>query len=243
MIAQYVGLGLAAGLFLYKYRDMLDFWDRADFAIWEKYRGFLRINRDIFIRTIFLTLAFGFFFSVSSAESAMILAVNTILLQYLHWMSYGIDGFAYAAESLVGKYHGAADRRRFNETIQWCMVWGLGLAVLYSATYGLGSETLLSVFTDQQDVMEAARPYLIWMIILPIAGFASYIWDGIFVGMTASVAMRNSMFMAFALFLITYYAGYGFLGAHAIWVAMCVFLFARGAIQWGMFWVKGAALR
>ena len=109
VIAQYVGLLLAIVLFFFKYRYLLNHLSTAAILKWEELHQFLSINGDIFIRTFCLTFAFGFFYSQSSVGGEELLAVNVILLQFLNWMSYGVDGFAYAAESLVGKYKGAKE--------------------------------------------------------------------------------------------------------------------------------------
>jgi MATE family multidrug resistance protein len=242
LIAQYFGLALAVGLFLYRYQGYLAHFRLAAIAEWQKLLGFLRVNADIFIRTLCLTGAFGYFYSQSSAEGAMVLAVNTILLQFLNWMSYGVDGFAYASESLVGKYKGAGDPAKTKQAIKLSFVWGMGLAVLFSLSYSLLGDQLLRLFTNQADVLTAAQPYLFWMILLPILGTPCYIWDGVYIGLTASAAMRNSMLAAVVVFLLVNWLAAG-LGNHGLWLALLLFLAARGAAQYGLFYKKGLALQ
>ncbi len=242
LIAQYFGLLLAIALFFYRYRYLLPHFRLRAIAAWGELTGFLRINADIFLRTLCLTGAFGFFYSQSSGQGEMALAVNTILLQYLNWMSYGVDGFAYASESLVGKYKGAGNRSRTRRAIRLSFGWGMGLALLFSLGYGLAGEGLLRLFTNQPDVIAAARPYLFWMILFPLLGTPSYIWDGVYIGLTASVSMRNSMLAAVVIFLLGYYLSVG-LGNHGLWLALLLFLFARGVIQQWLFARKGLELR
>jgi len=242
VIAQYVGLLAAVGLFFYKYSYLLEFFKARAIMEWQKLRQFLSVNADIFIRTLFLTGAFGFFYSQSAAEGAMILAVNTILLQFLNWMSYGVDGFAYASESLVGKYKGAGSEAKTRQAINYSFAWGMGLAALFSLGYGLGGRQLLYLFTNQQDVIQAALPFLFWMILLPIFGTPCYIWDGVYIGLTASKAMRNSMLLAFAVFIAAYFLTRP-LGNHGLWLTLLAFLAARGAFQHALYWWKGLALR
>jgi len=241
LLAQYFGLLMAGALFAYKYRSLLAHFRLAAIAEWEKLSGFLRVNSDIFIRTLCLTTAFGFFYSQSSAIGGMALAVNTILLQFLNWMSYGVDGFAYASESLVGKYKGAGDAGKTRQAIRLSFAWGMGLALLFSLSYGFFGDALLRLFTNQADVLSAAQAYLFWMAIFPILGTPCYIWDGVYIGLTASVAMRNSMLLAFGLFLLANYLSGG-LGNHGLWLALLLFLVARAGFQQWLFYRRGLAL-
>lgn len=242
VIAQYCGLFLAVGMFLYRYGYLLEHFQRAAILQFDKLKQFLSINADIFIRTLALTGAFAFFYSQSSAEGDMVLAVNTILLQFLNWMSYGVDGFAFASEALVGKYKGAADDSKTQRAIRLSFAWGMGLALFFSLSYGLFGTELLRVFTNQQDVLSAARPFLFWMALLPLFGTPCYIWDGVFIGLTASRAMRNSMILAFVIFIATYFATIP-LGNNGLWLTLLLFLLARGGIQQWMYWRRGLELR
>ena len=243
VIAQYAGLTLALLLFFGKYRSLLQAFRREALIKWGEFRRFLLINRDIFLRTLSLTFAFAFFYSQSSAEGAMILAVNTILMQFLNWMSYGVDGFAFAAEALVGKYAGAEDRPQTYRAIRYSFYWGMGLAVLFSLLYGVGGQWLLPVFTDQPDVIAQTLPFLFWMALLPIVGSPCYIWDGIYIGLTASKAMRNSMLLALLVFLAAYWLLTPLYGNHGLWLALLIFLGARGAFQHILYWKRGLELQ
>ena len=243
VVAQYAGFVLGLILFFYKYRTYLKFLEIKVLAKWEALRRFLSINGDIFIRTFFLTFAFGFFYSQSSAFGENLLAVNVILLQYLNWMSYGIDGFAFASESLVGKYFGARDERGTLRAIRLSFLWSAALAVGVALIYAIFGRQLLYIFTDQVEVVEAAIPYMGWMVLFPIIAFGCYIWDGVYIGLTASRAMRNSMLIALMVYLIAYYALSGPYTNHGLWAALLIFLGARGAFQWWLFQKYKFALR
>ncbi len=243
VIAQYAGLLLAFGLFLYRYRYLLAHFRRRAIMEWRVLRQFLSINADILIRTLCLTFAFGFFYSQSSSEGELILAVNVILLQFLNWMSYGVDGFAYASEALVGKYAGAGDPGKTRRAIGLSFAWGMGLAVLYSLAYTFLGEPFLRVFTDQRDVIRAALPFLFWMGIFPVLSTPCYIWDGVFIGLTASRAMRNTMILAFAVYMAAYLLIGVDYGNHGLWLALLIFMVARGLIQHAFFAWKGTELR
>ena len=148
-------------------------------------------------------------------------------------MSYGVDGFAYAAESLVGKYAGKRDPERTKAMIRRSFVWGMALAAGYALLYGLAGDPLLHIFTDQPEVLATARPYLFWMALFPLLSTPCYIWDGIFIGLVASKAMRNSMILAVAVYLLSYYPLQATWGNHGLWAALLLFMVARGAImQW-----------
>lgn len=240
VIAQYVGVFSALFLFLYKYKYLFKSFEQSVLLAAQEFSGFLRVNSDIFLRTFCLTIAFGFFYSQSAAAGPEILAVNTILMQFLNWMSFGVDGFAYAAESLVGKYTGANQSSTTRKTIQLSMYWGMGLAGCFSFVYGVWGTNLVHLFTDQANIVEAATPYLWWMVLLPIIGTPCYIWDGIFVGLTAVKAMRNSMLVALIAYLVCYlvlsyfYAEPQFL-SNVLWLSLITFLAVRGLVQWLLF--------
>ena len=239
LIAQYFGLLLAIILFLIRYKNYATYLKRQSILRWDELKHFLSINADIFVRTLFLTFAFGFFYSQSSAYGEMILAVNVILLQFVTWMSYGIDGFAFASESLVGKYAGAKDAINTKKAINYSFAWGMGLAVLYSLLYGLFGRQLVEVFTDQASVITATLPFVFWMVLFPILSTPCYIWDGVFIGLTASKAMRNSMLLAFSFYLSTYFFLGQQWGNHGLWLALLLFMLARGLIQQVLFVRKG----
>lgn len=244
VIAQYTGVLLALGLFYYKYSHLFAHMQRAVFLKKEAFKQFLSINSDIFIRTFFLTFVFGFFYSQSASGGNMILAVNVILLNFLNWMSYGVDGFAFASESLVGKYKGIGHPQNLNRAIRLSFAWGMAMAALFSLAYWFGGGTILRLFTNQEDVIVAATPFLFWMAIFPLLSTPCYIWDGVYIGLTASRAMRNTMILAFIFYLAVHFAFKEIWGNnHSIWFALLLFMVARGGIQHLFFWKKGLALR
>lgn len=244
VIAQYAGVLLALGLFFYKYSYLFQHLQRAVLLKKEAFREFLKINGDIFIRTFFLTFVFGFFYSQSAKGGDMILAVNVILLNYLNWMSYGVDGFAFASESLVGKYKGAGNDGKLKKAIRLSFVWGMALAALFSLAYWQGGEAILRLFTDQQDVILAATPFLFWMAIFPLLSTACYIWDGVYIGLTATKAMRSTMMIAFVIYLAIHFTFKELWDDnHALWLALLLFMIARGGIQHLFFWKKGVELK
>ena len=110
--------------------------------------------------------------------------------------------------------------------------WGIFFGVSFTLAYYLGGRTMLTFFTDNQTVLNEAKKYLPWLIFIPLASFASFIWDGIYIGATASKAMRNTMLISSILFFfVPYYIFHPYLGVHALWMAMLLFMLSRGVAQ------------
>jgi MATE family multidrug resistance protein len=231
VIAQYAGLVLGIILFLKKYTQLFNFWNNADFFNWNKLRAFFRVNVDIIIRTLCLIFVFAFFTAESAKINDTILAVNTVLIQYFMVFSYLTDGFAYAAEALTGKFIGAKNQTDLKKTIKLLFAWGLYISIPFTLTYVFAGDYLLLLLTNNVDVISAASPYLFWIGMVPIITFAAFIWDGIYIGATASVPMRNTLLIATVLvFLPTYYALKGSLENHSLWLALMLFMIARGVL-------------
>ena len=232
VIAQYTGLLIALLLFMVKYRQLLTDLNAQALKRLDKLSLFLKINGDIFLRTFCLTFVFGFFYAQSSKMQANTLEINTILMQFLNWMSYGVDGFAYAAESLVGKYLGASNKDKLKLAVRQSFRWGMGMALVYALVYLFFGESLLAIFTNDPILIAASSAYLYWMFILPIAGTPCYIWDGIFVGLAASREMRNGMLIALLSFLLSYFLLKTNYGNDGLWASLTIFLVFRALILW-----------
>ena len=228
VIAQYLGLACAVIFYLRKYGDLLEGWDLKEALFLPDLKRFFAISGDIFIRTLCLVFSHTFFTAKSAAVSDTILAVNTILLQFIYFLAYTVDGFAIAAESLIGRYKGAADTRNLRVAVRYVFIWGLCLAAVFSLTYGLLGHSLLYVFTNKSDLVKQALPYLIWVALTPIINAVAYLWDGIFIGATASKPLRNAMIVStFVVFFPAYYLLKP-LGNHGLWLALMLYSVARG---------------
>lgn len=244
VVAQYIGFFLLLAIILLKYRSHFDDLSLKALKALEPIKHFMNINKDIFIRTIFLTFAFGFFYSQSSKMGAMILAGNLILLQFLNWMSYGIDGFAFAAESLVGKYKGRNDQPGLHRIINRLLIWGLVLALVYTTVFVVFGRFLSGIFSDDLAVIEISEQFLFWMYLMPVLAFLSYMWDGIYIGLTASKAMVSTMFQSLIIYLAVYFILKIYIVEnHALWLALGLFLLSRGILQQFLFRKKGMALK
>jgi MATE family multidrug resistance protein len=178
-----------------------------------------------------LIFSFAFFTAESAKTNDTILAVNTVLLQYLFVFSYITDGFAHAAEALVGKYVGAKDKGQLKTVIRKLFMWGFALSLIFSFTYLVGGNQMLYLLTDNLVVIGAAQPYLFWLGLVPVLTFAAFIWDGIYIGATASKAMRNALLVStFLVFLPAYYLLIGPMGNQGLWLAMMLFMVSRGVL-------------
>jgi len=234
VLAQYTGFFLAIAFLVWKYRDYLKQMELKALKETESLKHFFLVNRDIFIRTALLVFVFTYFTDRSADMGDVILAANTILLQYFYWMAYGVDGFAFAAESVIGKYTGKKDKQGMLKGVKLCFAWGMGLALAITLFYAVSGQWLLGVFTDQMAVISAASPYLFWMIVMPLIATPCFIWDGVFIGLTASKALRDSMVVSVIIFMLVYLLFSSGMGNHGLWLAMCIFMVVRGVLQVGM---------
>lgn len=231
VLAQYSGLLLAIIIWVRRYGH---FWHDIRWRAalqWRKMIRFFQVNADIFLRSLCMIAVFTFIPYISSSMGDEILAANTLLMQLFTLTSYVMDGFAYAGESLVGKYVGAKDRFKLRLTIRYLMCWGVALAVAFTLLFVFGGEMLLRILAKDEAVIGTAMIYMFWTYLLPFTGFAAFIYDGIYIGATATAAMRNVMFVATAIFFIIYYALAAHWGNHALWFAFIVFLIFRGLLM------------
>ncbi|WP_430813261.1 MATE family efflux transporter [Carboxylicivirga sp. RSCT41] len=231
VVANGVGFILSLILFLKRYSYILKEFNIKVILNKNGLLRFLDVSGDIFLRTLCIIVVFTFFTSKSAGTGDLILAANSALLQFLFLFSYFLDGFAYAAEALVGKFTGSKNITEVRRTVRYLFGWGAGFALLFVGIYGGLGKQILLLFTNQADVIEVAGTYLPWLIILPITGFSSFIWDGIYIGATASRLMRNTMLLATVVFFSLFYALKADIGNHALWLAMNCFMLGRGLFQ------------
>lgn len=229
LISTYLSVILAVYLFLRRYTSYLKFFNRSTLFDSEKLKRYFSVNKDIFIRTLCIMITFTYFTVASAAQGELVLAANTILLQFWYTLSYGIDGFAYAAESLIGKYTGSREAKKLKKAVTLTLVWGMGIGLAGTLIYALFGTRLLHIFTDNMEVIEHAKSVLVWTILAPAMASACYVLDGIFIGATHTVPMRNSMIIAtFAIFFPAYYLFTSLYGVHGLWLAMLLFMILRG---------------
>ena len=142
-----------------------------------------------------------------------------------------MDGFAYAGEALVGKYLGANDRPALRQMVHQLFIWGIGLSVVFTLVYGIGGKEFLGLITNEQSVIAASSAYFYWVLAIPLAGFAAFLYDGIFIGATATRWMLYAMSIATIAFFLIYYGFREAMGNHALWLAFITYLALRGIVQ------------
>ena len=229
VIAQYTGLLTALVFMLVKYRRYLIPLEKRILLQADKLKRFFKVNADFMIRSILLVLTIAFFTNQSAKLGDDILAVNMILMQFFYIFSYFTDGFAYAGEALVGRFVGAHDVVNLKKTVKYLLLWGLGLSIPFTLLYWAFPETFIHWISDRPEVALQARPYHLYMILIPVITFAAFIWDGIYIGATAAREIRNTMIIASLLvFLPAWYFLMPVYGNHGLWVAFLLFMVARG---------------
>ena len=240
VIAQYAGLLVALGLLAKYYGRLRVHRGTGTLCFGETHNAspllhFFAINRDIFLRTLCLVAVNLFFTSAGARQGAVILSVNTVMLQLYLFFSYFMDGFAYAGEALCGKAYGAHNGTAFRETLRRLWMWMVIVTIAYTLLYIIGGHWIVSLLTDEPQVIETSREYLWWAWLIPVAGCVAFIWDGVFIGMTATRGMLVSSFLSALIFFAVYYFSlftlHFSLHNHGLWLAQVVYLATRGIIQ------------
>lgn len=188
---------------------------------------FVKLNRDIFLRSLCLQAAFSFMTFQGASFGDDVVAANAVLMSFLMIISYGMDGFAYAMEAMVGKAIGAKDRHQLSASLIGTFFWSLIICLGLSALFGLAGSHLIAMITSIEVVQQQAAMYLPWLVVMPLASMWCFLLDGIFVGATRGKDMRNSMFVATCSFFAVFYLFPG-LENHALWLAMTSFMIMRG---------------
>ena len=229
VVAQYAGF-IVAVAFLWKYyRKLFRSWNVIDRV--HTFRAFLSVNRDIFLRTLCLVTVNLYFTSAGARQGAEILAVNTLLMQLYLLFSYILDGFAYAGEALGGRYWGAKNRYAYNDVVRRLFGWGALMTVVFTCIYVIGGMPFLRLLTNEPSVVEASKAYVWWAYLVPAAGVAAFVWDGIFIGTTQTRGMLLSSAIAALVFFVTATITIKTMGNHGLWLSMILYLATRGLIQ------------
>lgn len=215
VVAQWTGLLTASTLMFFRYRrntfSFLAAKDLEGIFRGGETRRFFVMNTDLFVRSLcFIAIYIGFT-TISAGYGDLLLAVCSIMMKLLMIFSYFTDGFAYAGEALTGRYIGAGDRPMLKQTVRWTFAWSMGIAVLFMGIYHFGGRWLLEMMTSDTAVINMSEHYLPWLLLMPVVGCAAFTWDGIYIGATASKAMRNSMLWAVLAFVAVWAIGIGIL--------------------------------
>ena len=228
VVSEYAGLLLGLFLCLRELRSRPGRWRRDLIFDWQDVFRMLTVNRNIFIRTACLIFVFVFFTSRGARQGDLLLSANAILLNFQALMALALDGFANAAEALVGRSVGAQDRVLFLRAVKISTLWALLVSIAFAMLYGCAGTTLIDIMTDLSDVRIAAREFLPWMVLSPLVSVWCFQLDGIFIGATRTREMRDMMLLStFAVFIPCWYL-FRSMGNHGLWLAFMLFFLARG---------------
>ncbi len=234
VIAEYTAAGLGGWLVLSRLPGDRAGWRKLLGTLMD-YLALLRVNRYLLVRTVTLLLVLAFFTAQGARQGDIVLAANAVLITFLMVISNGLDGFANAAEALVGEAIGQRDRRRFRQTCSAALRWSLWGAVLFTAVFVLLGPALIALLTSLASVQHEAWRYLPWLWLLPLASVGGFVLDGIFIGATRTREMQNSMLLsALVVFLPVWWLTTGW-GNHGLWFALICLMLARAAsMAWRM---------
>ena len=234
LLAQYSGLLLATAILLIRYSDISVFryaeWIEA--MRWPELKRMMSLNGNLFIRSLCFMVVYVGYTSLASRYGDAELAVSSILMKFFMFFSFFVDGFAYAGEALVGKEFGKTQEsgqssEELGKIVRLLFNWSIGVGLFFTALYAVFGDTFIATMTSDSEVITAAKPYIGWLIAMPIVSALAFMWDGVFVGATAGVQIRNAMIWAALAFVIGYISTFSWLGAQALYIAYFAHLFAR----------------
>ncbi|MFW2588160.1 MATE family efflux transporter [Sagittula sp. SSi028] len=221
--------GLALGLYLCRAAFAHGAWkDRARVFDRLRLKRMAVVNTDIMLRSLMLQAIFVSFLLWGGRFGAVTLAANQVLLQFLHIVAYALDGFAFAAEALVGQALGARAVSRLRQAGLRTSLWGLGSTVVFMLVFALFGGAIIDLMTKAPEVQATARDYLPWVVVAPLFGLACFMLDGIFIGATRTGDMRNMMALSAGLYFAAVFALTPVMGNHGLWAALMVSFVARG---------------
>lgn len=241
LVAQYSGLFLAVAILVLKY-GIIHIGTREILAAmkWPELKRMMSLNGNLFIRSLCFMVVYVGYTSLASRYGDTELAVSSILMKFFMFFSFFVDGFAYAGEALVGKEFGKIQEAGYRsqdlgQIVRLLFNWSIGVGLLFTAVYAVFGDAFIATMTSDCEVITAAKPYMGWLIAMPIVSALAFMWDGVFVGATAGVQIRNAMIWAALAFVIGYVTTFTWLGAQALYIAYFAHLIARVAyltVEW-----------
>ena len=228
VIAEYSGMLVALIFVARALRDRAGHWPLARLFRIRAYAAYFSVNGNLFIRTMALMFTFAFVTAQGARLGGLVLAANAILMNIQLLTSMALDGFAHAAEALVGKAIGQKNRNALQYSVRLSLKWSLIFAVGFCLLYLLFGPLLIRTLTDLDDVRDTAMRYLPWLVLSPLVSVWSFLYDGVYVGATRAREMRNIMlFSSLAVFLPAWFLLQGY-GNHGLWLAFTLFMASRG---------------
>jgi MATE family multidrug resistance protein len=228
VIAEYAGVVVGLLFAARALRERSGHWPMARLFNVRAYAAFFAVNANLFVRTMALIFTFAFVTAQGARLGGLVLAANAVLMNLQNLTAFALDGFAHAAEALVGKAVGQKRRDVLERSVQLALKWSLFFAVAFFVFYILIGPLLIRVLTDLPDVRATAMQFLPWLVISPLISVWSFLYDGVYVGATRSKEMRDIMLVStFAVFLPAWFLLQDY-GNHGLWLAFTIFMASRG---------------
>lgn len=231
VIAQYVGLLVAVAMLFISYRRYLVRLDWGTVFQRSALMRFLSVNRDIMLRLVCLLAVTMWFTAAGARQGGLVLAANAMLYQLFYLFSFFFDGFANAGEALCGRCWGAKDLPALRLTIRRVFCWGLVLVGVFTALYLTLGEQFLWLLSDRPEVVETAMEYFVWVLLVPVCGIQTFVWDGVFIGVTATRLLLLAMAVGTAVFFASYLTLFPLLGNDGLWISFLLYLLGRGVTE------------
>lgn len=239
VIAQYTGLGFVLAVLLLKYRGVLREGNSAGATRFDRKElgAFASLNSDLFVRSLCVLTIYISVTTISARFGDLLLATSSIMMNLLLLFSYFTDGFAFAGEALTGKYIGMRDRETVKRVVRKVFIWSLAISTGFIFVYFLGGDPMLHLMTSDNAVIEACQKYFVWLLPMPLIGCIAFTYDGIYIGATASVAMRDSGLLSVLAFYVAWiallpFSDGSYLGLHFLMAAYFAHLFVRSLYMW-----------
>lgn len=199
----------------------------SDTLSWNKLKRLFVLNSNLFVRSLCFMVVYVGFTSIASKYGDNELAVSAIMMKLFMLFSYFIDGFAYAGEALTGRFIGEHNNTSLTVSVKILFIWTIALGLICTLVYGIIGTGMIGLMTNQQELITASQPYVIWLILMPLISCLAFMWDGIYVGATAGKEMRNCMIWSAVCFLLSYIALQNIIGIQALYLAYFVHLAVR----------------
>ena len=227
LVAQWTGLVLALVLMRSKYRDLLQKTTIFHSMKWKYFKRFFSVNSFLFVRSMLMLVVYEGFTIFAARFGDVELAVSSVMMKLLMLYSYFVDGFAYAGEAMAGRFIGEKNRPSLNETVKYVFLWGAVIGVVSTVAYAIFPRSIIGLLTDNAEVIGASESYLFWLLLMPVLSCVAFIWDGIYIGATASRPLMVCMIWSAAGFIAAFYLCAPHFGAQALYIAYFVHLIAR----------------
>ena len=224
VIAEALAVAIGAGIALRRYPAILSQLGRM--LDRQALRRTVAMNADIMVRTLTLTFGFAWFTNQGARAGDVVLASNAILMQFVSFSAFFIDGFALAAEAMVGHATGATEPARLRAAVKAAIELAVGAALVLGVLFWLLGPTVIGLLTNVEEVQAACATYLPWIIATPLISLWAYLFDGVFIGAGRTREMRNAMLASLVIYLAAWWALQPF-GNHGLWLALMVFFLAR----------------